>query len=88
MAKTDKPAAKTPKCPVSREQFTKEAKPGTVTVDIGGKKHELLAGIKHFESGSEGWYGGGKIIVTLDGIPCEAQVGINITLIGSKDLPK
>jgi hypothetical protein len=71
-------------CPVSRAEFAKGAKP--VLVAIGN--NNLVAGIKHFATDSFGWYATGKIILDVGGVPVEVQVGLNLTCIGSKDLPK
>ena len=77
------PAAETAKtkCPVTREQFVEGAKP--LTVQIGNS--QLLANVKEeFSSGSFGWYAGDKIIVDIGGMPVRVQVGINLTVVGSK----
>lgn len=77
-------APKESKCPISREQFRKDAKPLVVVVD--GK--QIIANAKEFSTGSLGWYAGDKVVVTIDGVPVKVQVGINLTVVGSKDLPK
>ena len=70
-------------CPVTREQFTKHAKPVEVKInDI-----PLSAGVKHFSTGSLGWYLNGKTTITIDGIPVAVQIGLNLTIVGSKELP-
>ena len=32
-----------------------------------------------------GWFLGDKTAITVDSIPCRAQVGLNLTITGSKD---
>jgi len=41
--------------------------------------------VKEFSTGSFGWYLNGKIVVTVDGKPCSVQVGMNLTVVGSKE---
>ena len=77
------PTAKNP-CPVTREQFAK-AVPLTVKI---GDTAVLVAAPKHFSTGSFGWYAGDKTVVVIDGVPVKVQVGLNLTVVGSKDLPK
>jgi hypothetical protein len=67
-------------CPVSPDQFSESAQP--ITVDIGGNK--MVAMPKHFSTGSLGFYATGKTVIEIGGVPCQAQVGVNITLVGSK----
>jgi hypothetical protein len=75
--------AKKTSCPITREQF-KHAK--HVTVEINGQK--LTADPKSFSTGSLGWYLNTKVTVEVDGVPVQAQVGMNLTIVGSKELPK
>lgn len=70
-------------CPVSREEFNKESK--IVKITIGDTT--LLAEPKEFSSGSIGWYCNQKVVVELGGKQVKCQAGINLTIIGSKDLP-
>lgn len=72
------------KCPISRAQFAKGAKPLTITVNGA----PMAAGVKEFSTGSIGWYLNGKTVVEIDGVPVNVQVGLNLTVVGSKDLPK
>lgn len=71
-------------CPVSREKFRQEAKP--LEVKIGDQL--FLADVKEFSTGSLGWYVNGKTIVNVGGTPVSVQIGLNLTIVGSKDLPK
>jgi hypothetical protein len=76
-------AAKTT-CPVSRKQFTEGAKP--VEVVINGIP--LMAEVKEFSTGSLGWYLNGKMSIKIGDTPVTVQIGMNMTIVGSKDLPK
>jgi hypothetical protein len=69
------------KCPITADQFG-SALP--LTVDIGGNK--VVASPKNFSTGSFGWYATGKVVIEVDGVPCSCQVGLNLTVVGSKDL--
>ena len=71
-------------CPISRPQFLSKAKP--VTVTINGVP--LLAEVKEFSTGSLGWYLNGKTAIEVDGVPVSVQIGMNMTVVGSKELPK
>ena len=71
-------------CPVSRKEFKEHAKP--LEVVINGIP--MVADVKEFSTGSLGWNINGKITVTINGKPVSVQVGMNLTLVGSKDLPK
>ena len=71
---------KTP-CPVSLSQFLEKAEP--LKVVINGQ--EMLAEVKSFSTGSFGWYINGKTLVTVDGKPVSVQIGMNLTVVGSKE---
>lgn len=72
--------AKSP-CPVTRSQFVEHAQP--VKVVING--NEVVAEVKEFSTGSFGWYFNGKTTVTVDGKTLSVQVGMNMTVVGSKE---
>jgi hypothetical protein len=72
--------AKSP-CPVTRTQFLEKAEP--VKVSINGQ--EISADKREFSTGSFGWYYNGKINITVDGKPLSIQVGLNLTVVGSKE---
>ena len=72
--------AKSP-CPVSLSQFQEKAEP--LKVVINGQ--EMLAEVKAFSTGSFGWYINGKTTVTVDGKPLSVQIGMNMTVVGSKE---
>ena len=71
-------------CPVTRAQFTEKAEPLKVTIN----GQDLVAEVKEFSTGSFGWYLNGKIVVTVDGKPLSVQVGMNLTVVGSKEAEK
>jgi hypothetical protein len=71
-------------CPVTRQQFLKNAKPVEVIMD--GQK--MLAAVKEFSTGSLGWNISNKMTIQVGDTPVTVQVGLNLTIIGSKDLPK
>ena len=75
--------AKSP-CPVTRAQFVEKAEP--LKVVINGQ--ELLAEVKEFSTGSFGWYLNGKILVPIDGKNVSVQIGMNLTVVGSKEAAK
>jgi hypothetical protein len=75
--------AKSP-CPVSKTQFLAKADP--VKVAIGG--NEMVAEKREFSTGSFGWYYNGKTTITVDGKPLSVQVGLNLTVVGSKEAPR
>ena len=76
--------AKNQPCLVSREQFRAKAK--QVPVTIAGT--QLAADVKEFSTGSLGWYLNGKMQVEIDGVRCQVQIGLNLTIANSKELPK
>ena len=44
--------------------------------------------MKEFSTGSFGWNLNTKVIVDVGGQPVNVQVGMNLTVVGSKDLVK
>lgn len=71
-------------CPVTRKEFLDKAKPVSVTIGA----NTMLADVKEFSTGSLGWYLNGKATLEIDGKPVPVQIGLNLTLVGSKDLPR
>ena len=71
-------------CRITRQQFRDAAKP--LTVVINGQT--LAADPKEFSTGSLGWYLNGKMAVEVDGVPVSIQIGMNLTVVGSKELPQ
>jgi hypothetical protein len=76
--------AKKTVCPISRKDFLAHAKP--IAVKIG--ETPLSAPPREFQTGSLGWYLNGKVNIDINGIPVAVQIGLNITVVGSKELPK
>lgn len=76
--------AKKTTCSISRPDFRAKAKP--IAVTIGEQK--LVAEVKEFSTGSLGWYLNGKTTIEIDGTPVSVQIGLNLTIVGSKDLPQ
>ncbi len=70
-------------CPVSRAEFLEHAKDLPIT--IAGQA--LDAEVKQFSTGSLGWFLNGKTKATVNGKEVKVQIGLNLTIIGSKDLP-
>lgn len=96
---TGRAADKKTTCLVSREQFTREARPLKVTIEgvnLGDEKRTLIVGVSRnketgevgFSTGSLGWYGNEKINTLIDGEEARLQVAVTVTVIGSKELPK
>lgn len=75
--------AKSP-CPVSQAQFLEKAEPLKVTIN----GQEMLAEVKGFSTGSFGWYLNGKTTVMVDGKAVSVQIGMNLTIVGSKEAPR
>ena len=71
-------------CPVTRAQFTEKAEPVRITIN----GNEMLAEVKQFSTGSFGWYLNGKTTVMVDGKAVSVQIGMNLTIVGSKEAPR
>jgi hypothetical protein len=71
-------------CPISREQFRADAK--AVEVVINGQP--VLAEVKEFSTGSFGWHHGDKVTLKVGDALVKVQVGLTLTVIGSKEAPK
>ena len=71
-------------CPISRSEFRAKAKPVTVTIN----NVPMQAMVKEFSTGSLGWYLNGKTTIDMGGTPVAVQIGMNLTIVGSKELPK
>ena len=76
-------AAKTT-CPITRQEFKEKAK--SVEVVIDGNK--MIGAAREFSTGSMGWNISSKMTLMVGDKPVTVQVGINLTILGSKDLPK
>ena len=71
-------------CPISRKQFVEGAK--AVEVVVNGVP--LIAEVKEFSTGSLGWYLNGKTSIKIGDTPVSVQIGMNLTIVGSKELKK
>lgn len=71
-------------CPVSRAHFRQHAKP--IVASINGQSVTLE--VKFFDTGSVGFFAGERIKLDVGGVIVPFQLGINLTAIGSKQLPK
>mgnify|MGYP003552076237 FL=1 len=71
-------------CSVTRAEFLNDAKP--VEVIINGIP--MTAEVKEFSTGSLGWYLNGKANSKVGEKTVSAQIGMNLTIVGSKELPK
>jgi hypothetical protein len=68
-------------CPISRTTFVEKSEP--IRVVINGQ--EMLAEVKEFSTGSFGWNLNGKTVITIEGKPLSVQIGMNMTVVGSKE---
>jgi hypothetical protein len=71
-------------CPMTRQEFRDHAKP--IEIVINGVP--LLAEVKEFSTGSLGWYLNGKSTIKVGDKTVTVQIGTNLTIVGSKELPK
>ena len=76
--------AKKTTCPITRGEFRSKAKPMSAVIN----SVPLQAEVKEFSTGSLGWYLNGKTSVEIDGKMVSVQIGLNLTIVGSKELPK
>jgi hypothetical protein len=75
--------AKSP-CPITREEFAAQAQP--VEVVIAGQTMQALP--KEFSTGSLGWNTNEKLTLQVGDRKVTVQVGLNLTIVGSKELPR
>jgi hypothetical protein len=76
--------AKKTTCPLNRSEFRTRARPVIVKInDV-----PLQAEVKEFSTGSLGWYLNGKTTIDVGGTPVSVQIGLNLTIVGSKELPQ
>ncbi len=71
-------------CPITRHEFVEKAQ--AVEVTINGAP--MIAEVKEFSTGSLGWYLNGKTTVKVGDKNVSVQIGMNLTIVGSKELPK
>lgn len=75
--------AKKTTCPITRPHFRSQAQP--VKVVINGQEKTVAP--KEFSTGSLGWYLNEKITLEVGGVSVPVQIGLNLTIVGSKELP-
>lgn len=75
--------AKKTTCPITRKQFREKAKAAKVTIG----EQTIDVETKEFATGSLGWYLNTKVTLEVDGVRVPVQVGLNLTIVGSKELP-
>jgi hypothetical protein len=71
-------------CPITRAEFQHDAKPVEVTIN----GIPMTAEVKEFSTGSLGWYLNGKASIKVGDKSVSVQIGMNLTIVGSKELPK
>jgi hypothetical protein len=76
--------AKKTSCPITRQDFRTNAKPVTISIN----NVPLQAEVKEFSTGSMGWYLNGKTTIDVGGTLVSVQIGMNLTIVGSKELPR
>ena len=76
--------AKKTTCSITRGDFQSKAKPIMVKIN----EVPLQAEVKEFSTGSLGWYLNGKTSIEIGGTPVSVQIGMNLTIVGSKELPQ
>jgi hypothetical protein len=76
---------KTPPAPISLERFTEKAK--ALTVVVNGVPMAAIPKTP-FSTGSFGWNTAQRGTIEVDGVYLPVQIGLNITVIGSKPEPK
>ncbi|HYT91926.1 MAG TPA: hypothetical protein VEL76_24645 [Gemmataceae bacterium] len=76
--------AKKSSCPITRAEFREHAK--ALTVKIGEREYKAIP--KEFSTGSLGWNVNEKMTVEINGKEVTLQVGMNLTVVGSKELPQ
>ena len=68
------------KCPLTKDEFVRAAKP--ISVVVNGVP--MAASVKEFSTGSFGWYLNGRTVIEVAGEQVTAQIGMNLTAVGSK----
>ena len=71
-------------CPITRADFEKHAQ--ALSVKINGV--EFTVDPREFSTGSLGWYLNGKTSVEINGKKVSVTIGLNMAIVGSKELPK
>lgn len=66
--------------PITRDEFKAHAQPVTVKIN----DMPMTAEVKEFSTGSFGWYLNGKVTLEVGGKRVPVQIGMNLTVVGSK----
>lgn len=69
---------------ITRESFLESARP--ISLKIGD--FPVIANVKQFSTGSLGWGANEKITLQVGDEVVRVQLGLNLTVIGSKTLPE
>ncbi len=70
-------------CPITRADFEANAQPVEITIN----GIPMVADPKSFSTGSLGWYLNGKQSIKVGDKSVSVQIGMNLTIVGSKELP-
>ncbi len=76
--------AKKSTCSITRAEFNRDAQP--IDILIGGIP--FVADVKEFSTGSLGWNTNTKMMLKVGEKSVNVQIGLNITIVGSKELPQ
>lgn len=68
-------------CPIKKKDFLSGAQ--AMQVEVAGQTFQMEP--RSFSSGSVGYYATGKVSVVVDGKVIPLQLGLNLTVIGSKE---
>ncbi len=71
-------------CPVTRAEVQHDTRPVEVTIN----GIPMTAEVKEFSTGSLGWYLNGKANIKVGDKSVSVQIGMNLTIVGSKELPR
>jgi len=71
-------------CSINRDEFRNQAEPLEIVVN----GIPMAAEVKEFSTGSLGWYLNSKSSIKVGEKLVTVQIGMNLTIVGSKDLPK
>lgn len=77
-------SGKKTECPISRNDFRSKAK--AIKLTIG--EQVVYLDPKEFSTGSMGHYYNGKLTIEIEGQPVKCQAQFQLTVVGSKELPK
>lgn len=71
-------------CNVTRKEFAENAK----HIDMTLNGVPMMVPVHQFSTGSLGWYMNGKTQIKVGDKVVTVQIGLNLTVVGSKELPK